>query len=171
MEEHLHGFHHTVTQDVKDCIFVVVDRLKKYAHFFSITITYTVVQMAELFSKEVFRLHKLPKEIVSDQDSKFMSIFKQELFRLSGTNLAHSTSYHPRTNGQTKVVNKWLEGYLKQYVTGQQQAWIKWLHLREYYYNTTHHLSIKMMPFMVLYGYEAPSFVDMIFEDGKAPKV
>ena len=40
----------------KDCIFVVVDRLTKYAHFFAIPAHYTAAQVAELFFREVFRL-------------------------------------------------------------------------------------------------------------------
>ena len=83
----------------KDCIYVVVDRLTKYAHFFPITTTFTASQTAELFFREVFRLHGLPQTIVSDRDSRFMSNFWQELFRLCGTELTPSTSYHPQTDG------------------------------------------------------------------------
>ena len=59
----------------KDCIFVVVDRLTKFAHFFAISIDYNACQVVELFFREVFRLHGLPKTIVSDRDSRFMSTF------------------------------------------------------------------------------------------------
>eukprot|EP00253_Pinus_taeda_P033519 PITA_33519 len=64
----------------KDCIFVVVDRLTKYAHFFAISTHYTATQVAELFFREIFRLHGLPKTIISDRDSCFMGGFWQELF-------------------------------------------------------------------------------------------
>ena len=102
----------------KDCIFVVVDRLTKYAHFFAISAHYTAAQVAELFFREIFRLHSLPKTITSDRDSRFMVGFWQELFRLVGTELTPSTSYHPQMDGQTKIVNKWLKGYLRNYVSG-----------------------------------------------------
>ena len=75
-------------------------------------------QVAELFFREIFRLHGLPKTIVSDRDNRFMWDFWQELFRLVGTKLTPSMSYHPQTDGQTEIVNKWLEGYLHNYVTG-----------------------------------------------------
>ena len=52
----------------------------------------------------------------------------------------------------------------------QQRARIKWLHLGEYYYNTTYHMSIRMSPFWTLYGYDASTFADMIFSDSWAPK-
>ena len=64
-----------------------------------------------MFFRDVFRLHGLPKTIVSDRDSHFMGGFWQELFRLVGTELTPSTSYHTQTDGQTEIVNKWLEGY------------------------------------------------------------
>jgi hypothetical protein len=52
----------------KDCIFMVVDRLTKFAHFFSIAIDYSATQVADLFFREVFKLHGFPKTIVSDRD-------------------------------------------------------------------------------------------------------
>eukprot|EP00253_Pinus_taeda_P001597 PITA_01597 len=124
----------------KDCIFVVVDRLTKCAHVFAISAHYTAAQVAELFFREIFKLHGLPKTIVSDRDNRFMGGFWQELFWLVGTELTPSTNYHPQMDGQTEIVNKWLEGYLRNYVSELQRAWLKWLHLGEYYYNTTHHV-------------------------------
>ena len=64
----------------KDCIFLVVDRLTKFTHLFSINTTFISAKEAELFFKEVFRLHGLPKRIVSDIDNKLFSAFWQELF-------------------------------------------------------------------------------------------
>jgi hypothetical protein len=80
-----------------------------------------------------------------------------------------STSYHPQTDGKI-VVNKWLEGYLRNYVSVQQRAWIKWMHLGEHCNNTTYHMSIRMTPFKALYGYDATTFVDQAFRDSQAPK-
>jgi transposase InsO family protein len=73
--------------------------LTNFAHFFTIAIDYKAIQVAELFFREVFRLHRLPRQIVSDRDGHFISAFWQEIFRLVGTELATSTSYHPQTNG------------------------------------------------------------------------
>jgi len=155
----------------KDCIFVVVDRLTKFAHFFSIATDYNAPPVANLFFQEVFRLHGLPKTIVSDRDSRLMSTFWQELFRLVGMALKPSTNYHPQTDGQTKIVNKWIEVYLRNYVAGKQKAWVKWLHLGEYFYNTTHHMSIGMPPFRALYSYDPLSFVEIVFGNNMDPMV
>jgi hypothetical protein len=96
----------------RDCIYMVVDRLTKYAHFISIPSEYSTSQVADIFFREVFRLHGLPRYIVSDCDNRFLNAFWQELFRLSGTELIPSTNYHPQIDGQTEIVNKWIEGYL-----------------------------------------------------------
>lgn len=55
----------------KDSIYVVVDRLTKCAHFFAITGSFTAAQVAEVFFREVFRLHGLPKNIVSEKTASF----------------------------------------------------------------------------------------------------
>ena len=124
--------------------------------------------MAELFFKDVFGLHGLSK--TSDRDSHFMGGSWQEIFHLVGTELTPSTSYHPQTDGKTEIVNKWLEGYLRKYVLGKKITWLRWLHLGEYFYNTTFHMLISMYPFWALYGYADLSFVDVMFGASKAPR-
>ena len=104
----------------QDCLYVIVDRLTKFAHFFSISSDYSAAQVAELFFREVFKLHELLKIIISDWDNRFTGAFWQELFRLVGTELATNMSYHHQSDGQIEIVNKWIEGYLRNYVTGQQ---------------------------------------------------
>jgi hypothetical protein len=48
----------------KDCIFIVVDRLTKFAQFFSISIDFSATQVADLFFREIFRLHGLPRPLL-----------------------------------------------------------------------------------------------------------
>ena len=107
----------------KDCIYVVVDILTKFSHFFVVTSSFSAAQVADNFFKEIFRLHGLPKSIVSDRDGRFMSAFWKEIFILVGTQLTPSTSYHHQNDGQIERVNRWLEGYLRNYVGEQQKAW------------------------------------------------
>ena len=104
----------------KDNIFVVVDRLPNYDHFFVVVVDWTTSQIATLFFRKVFWLHSLLKTIISDRDNKFLSMFWQELFRLARTQLTPSTSYHSQVDHQTKIVNKWIEGYLRNYMSRQQ---------------------------------------------------
>jgi hypothetical protein len=74
---------------------VIVDTLSKYAQLFSIPTKYGASQVAYIFFREVFKLHGILRNIVSDQDSRFLSAFWQELFRLSEIELTPSTSCHP----------------------------------------------------------------------------
>jgi hypothetical protein len=92
--------------------------LTKFYHFYTIPIEYIAFQVAELFFREVFRLHGLPKNIVSDRDNWFIGTFWRELFRLVGTELTPNTNYHPQIDGQNEIVDKWVEGYLRNYVGG-----------------------------------------------------
>jgi hypothetical protein len=62
--------------------------------------------VVEVFFREVFRLHGLPRTIVSDKDNQFMGDFWREFFRMVGIDLTPSTSYHPQTDGQKEIVNK-----------------------------------------------------------------
>jgi hypothetical protein len=52
-------------------------------------------------------------------------------------------------------------------VGGQHHTWVRWLHMGEYFYNTTYHMSIRMSPFRALYGYDAPSFMETVFGDNR----
>ena len=58
-----------------DSIFVVVDKLSKEAHFILVKSTYKEVHIVDIFLKEIFRLHGIPKEIISDRDTKFTENF------------------------------------------------------------------------------------------------
>ena len=63
-------------------IFVVVDRLSKYAHFSALSHPFSAKSVDEFFVRDVARLHGMSRTIVSDRDRVFMSIFWIELFRL-----------------------------------------------------------------------------------------
>jgi hypothetical protein len=81
-----------------DAIMVVVDELSKSAHFIPVKSTCKAIDIAQVFMKEIFRLHGMPKEIVSDRDMNFTSNFWKSLMAGLETKLFFSTAYHPQTD-------------------------------------------------------------------------
>jgi transposase InsO family protein len=138
-----------------DVIVVVVDRFTKYGHFLPMSHPFTALQVAQTFINNIYRLHGLPKVIVSDRDKIFTSTLWRELFRLSDTSLHMSSSYHPQSDGQTERLNQCLESYLRCVVQSCPKKWYDWLPLAEFWYNTAYHSSLGSTPFQVLYG-QAP---------------
>ena len=88
-----------------DYLLVIIDQLTLQVHLVPTTTRVTAKEVAWLFLKEVMRLHRVPKSIVSDRNTKFMSTFWCELHRLMGTKLLMSTAFHPQTDGATEREN------------------------------------------------------------------
>lgn len=87
----------------KTTIFVVMDRLTKYTHFYAIRHPYTAASVTSTFIENIVKLHGVSHSNVSDRDKVFINAFWTELFRLQGTQLNMSTAYHPQTDVQTKL--------------------------------------------------------------------
>jgi hypothetical protein len=111
------------TQRGFDSIFVVVDKFSKMAHFIPCHKTSDTTHIANLFFKEVVRLHDLPRSIVSDRDTKFAGHFWRNLWNKLGTNFSFISAYHPQMDGKTEVVNKSLGDFLRSLVTEHRSQW------------------------------------------------
>ena len=113
----------------KSVIMVVVDRLVKYAHFFALSHPFKASTIANSFVETIQKLHGTPNIIVSDKDPIFTRNFWTGLFSCLGTQLDHSSSYHPQSNGKIEIVKKCLKGYLRCFASDKQIEWVKWLPL------------------------------------------
>ncbi|KAH9671844.1 Endonuclease [Citrus sinensis] len=135
-----------------DCIWVIVNRLTKSAHFLARKSTDNVGQLAKLFIKEIVRLHGVPMSIMSDRDLLFTSRFWASLHKELGTKLRFSTAFHPQTDGQSERTIQTLEDMLRACVLDLSGGWEQHLMLIEFAYNNSFHSSIGMAPFEALYG-------------------
>ena len=135
-----------------DALLVVVDRFTKMGHFIPTWKDITTEQLAELFVREVVRLHGLPTNIVTDRGSVFASEFWTDLLYLLMVSRNMSTAYHPQSDGQTERLNSVLEQYLRSFINFDQDDWVKWVPLAEFAYNNSRHSSSHDTPFRLLYG-------------------
>ena len=145
-----------------DSIAVFVDMFSKMAHFVPCTTDITAEQTAELFVNNIFRLHGLPANFISDRDSKFTSAFWKSVMEHFRVTLKMSSSYHPQTDGQTERVNRILEQMLRNYVTHEQNDWDKYLIFAEFAYNNAVHSSTGYSPFYLNYGAHPAGPHDML---------
>ncbi|GJR93775.1 putative reverse transcriptase domain-containing protein [Tanacetum coccineum] len=101
------------TSSKNDTIWVIVDRLTKFAHFLAIREDYKMEKVAKLYINEIVVRHGVPVSIISDCDSHFTSRFWQSLQKALGTQLDLSTAYHPQTDGQSECTIQTLEDMLR----------------------------------------------------------
>ncbi|RVW38680.1 Transposon Tf2-12 polyprotein [Vitis vinifera] len=135
-----------------DSIIVVVDRFSKYATFIAAPTDYTAEETARLFLKHVVKYWGLPKYIISDRDPRFTGKFWTELFKLMGSELHFSTSFHPQTDGQTERVNVLLELYLRHFVSATRGIGAKLLDIAQFSYNLQRSEATNKSPFELATG-------------------
>ena len=151
---------------------MVMDRFSKIVHFIPCHKKDDASHVAELFFREVVRSHGMPRTIVSDRDTKFLSYFWKTLwcklgtklfFLISklGTKLLFSTICHPQPEGQTEVVNRTLTTLLKAIIKKNIKTWEDCLSHVEFAYNRTIHSTTKFPPFEIVYGFNPLTPLDL----------
>jgi hypothetical protein len=141
-----------------DSIFVICDHLTRAAHFIPCRESMSAPEFAYLFLDHVFRPHGLPRSIVSNRGSVFVSNFWKELTRLLAIDARYSTAYHSQMDGLTEHTNQTLETYLHTYCSYQQDDWVDYLPLAEFSFNSSENTSTHSTPFYANLGFNPSEF-------------
>lgn len=141
-----------------DSVLVVVDRMTKMAHFIPCTESLDAPGLVNLVRRNIFRLHGLPTDIISDRGATFVSKFWRAFLDSNSISSNLSTAYHPQTDGQTERVNSTLKTYLRLFTNYNQDNWVDLLDQAEFCYNNTSHSSIHTTPFFANLGHH-PRFI------------
>ena len=89
-------------------------------------------ELAQIYIKYVAYYRGLPRSIVTDRGSTFISTFCREICKAWGTNLRFSTAFHLQTDGQIEKFNAVMEQYLQSYVNYLQNDWAERMPLAEF---------------------------------------
>jgi len=133
-------------------ILVVCDQLTKMVHFIPTIEKMSAEGLAVLFWDHVWKLHRLPESIISNQGAQFAAGLMKELNRMLGIETKLLTAFYLQTDGQTEQANQELEQYLRMFVDYRQEQWPDWLGTVEFTYNNKVSNSTKVLPFMANNG-------------------
>jgi len=133
-------------------ILVVVDRLTKMVHFIPTTEKTSAKGLARLFRDNMWKLHGLPKSVISDRGPQFAAGLMRELNKMLGIESKMSTVFYSQIDRQTERINQELEQYLRMFIDYRQEQWLDWLGMAEFTYNNKAYLSTKILPFKENYG-------------------
>jgi hypothetical protein len=135
------------------------------ARFIPTTTELAASEFAALFYENIELKYGSPRGIVSDRDTRITSKFWAEVCSYSLIKRRLSTAFHPQTDGQTEILNRILEGYLRAYTSLEYMNWARLLPSAEYAYNNSRSSSTKITPFKALYGYDPELRTDLSTED------
>lgn len=99
-----------------NAILVVVDKLTKFTIISPCTLDINEEETTNLLFQTVFKVYGLPRQIISDQDSRWTGWFWESICRQLGIKRALTTAYHPQSDGQSKILNQTLEVCLRAYI-------------------------------------------------------
>ena len=112
-------------------------------------------EITKIYWDEIWKLHGVPKAILSNKEPQFASRFMEDLMKALGTKRILSIAYHPQTDEQTKWINQEISTYLWYYVNYQQDNWTEWLVAVEFQYNNKKHAATGQTPFKLNFGYHS----------------
>jgi hypothetical protein len=145
-----------------NAIHVTVDRLTKHGIFSPTMTGLNAEDFGALFVKKVVCRFGLPESIICDRDPRWTSDFWKGVAKFLRTKMSLSSSHHPQHDGQTEIVNRFLEVMLRAFVSANKETWALWLPLLEWAYNASIHSSTGTSPNFLMFGFEPRSPMDFL---------
>ena len=115
-----------------DAIVVIVDQFTKMIRLKATTMNVSSEGIVKIYRDKIWKLHGIPRKILSDRGPQFTSKFMEELTKALGMKRQLSTAYHSQTDGQTEIINQEIGVFLQHYVNYQQDDWMNWLAAAEF---------------------------------------
>ena len=103
---------------------VIVDRFTKMIQLRATIMSISSEEIAKIYRDDIWKLHEIPRKILSDQGPQFALRFMKEFMKALGTKRQLSMAYHPQTDSQMKRINQEIGTFLWHYVNYQQDNWM-----------------------------------------------
>eukprot|EP00854_Cymbomonas_tetramitiformis_P034320 gene34320-biopygen25457 len=113
--------------------------------------------IARIYFDRIWKLHGAPMKIVSDRDPRFQDAMWKELMRLMGTNVASTTPYNPRSDGQAEHTNRVVKDMLRSFAGNNPEDWDLWCANAEFAINDTRSVVTGFTPFELVLGHSPMS--------------
>jgi hypothetical protein len=149
------------TKRGNDCVFVVVDRFSKMTILVTWKKRITAEATTKIFFEQVWVRFRIPQTIVSYRDNHFLITFWSNLWSLLDTKLTNSMTFHPRTNGQTKVINSMIVHILCMYNSKHSHTWDESFLYVQHSYKQALLSSTDHNPFQVGLGFQPLGPIDV----------
>lgn len=151
-------------------IAVIVDHYSGQAHLVPTNDNLNVDGTQDIYYKDIFRLHGIPKRIFSDRGPQFAARVMKALYKRLGIEPGLTTAYHPQGNGKVERKNQDIEIFLRLFCAQRQDDWVDYLPAAEFALNSRVSSATGKAPFELIYGY-LPDFTIPIGRKSNIPSL
>ena len=135
-----------------DTIVVIVNQFTKMIRLKATTTNVSLEEIVKTYRDDIWKLHRVPRKILSDWGPQFASKFIEEFMKALGTKRQLLMAYHPQTDSQMERINQEIGMFLQHYMNYQQDDWMDWLAAAEFQYNDKKHAAMGRTPFKLNFG-------------------
>jgi hypothetical protein len=151
-------------------IYVIICKLTKYAILVPFKSTYGEKKTAQTFIDQVVCHFGLPRQIISDRDTRWRNEFWKDVCEIMGSRRALTTAYHPQADGQSEILNQTIEVAIRAYINKDKSNWVDLLPSLAFSYNNSPHTATKYSPSYLLLGFQPKVPNTFVIEGDNIPR-